>query len=63
MIGSEADQQEIGASRRSSKNGRSDREFLRSALAEPGVARQSFLLIEVLGPPVSLRSNSVDRST
>jgi hypothetical protein len=33
---------------------------LRRALASPGAARQGFLLREVLGPPVSLRTDRDD---
>lgn len=39
----------------------SDRQLLQQALSNPRAARQAFLLREVLGPPVSLRSDTADR--
>lgn len=41
--------------------GPSSRDRLREALASPGAARQAFLLREVLGPPVALRTDRDDR--
>jgi hypothetical protein len=37
------------------------RELLRRALSSPGAARQGILVREVLGPPVSLRTDAHDR--
>ncbi|TVR27242.1 MAG: hypothetical protein EA389_03605 [Ilumatobacter sp.] len=39
----------------------SSRSALRRALASPGAARNAFVLREVLGPPVSLRTDIEDR--
>lgn len=41
----------------------SSRQRLRRALASPGAARHAYLLREVLGPPVSLRTDTHDRSS
>jgi len=46
---------------RSGRRGPSSRQLLRRALSSPGAARQAFLLREVLGPPVSLRTDADDR--
>jgi len=46
---------------RPARRGPSNRELLRRALSSPGAARQGFVLREVLGPPVSLRSDAHDR--
>ena len=46
---------------RAARRGPSNRELLRRALESPAAARQAFLLREVLGPPVSLRTAPHDR--
>jgi hypothetical protein len=46
---------------RSGGRGPSSRQLLRRALSSPGAARQAFLLREVLGPPVALRTDAADR--
>jgi hypothetical protein len=43
------------------RRGPSSGQLLRRALASPSAARQGFLLREVLGPPVSLRTETTDR--
>jgi hypothetical protein len=45
------------------RRGPSSGQLLRRALASPNAARQGFLLREVLGPPVSLRTEHTDRPT
>jgi len=45
---------------RPARRGPSSRELLRRALSSPGAARQGFVLREVLGPPVSLRTDVHD---
>jgi hypothetical protein len=46
---------------RTARRGPSNRELLRRALSSPEAARQAFLLKEVLGPPVSMRTGTDDR--
>ncbi|MGF1599308.1 MAG: hypothetical protein ACFCVK_20740 [Acidimicrobiales bacterium] len=46
---------------RSRRRGQSSRQLLRQALSSPAAARQAFLLREVLGSPVSLRTDAGDR--
>ena len=45
------------------RRGPSSRELLRQGLSTPAAVRQAFLLREVLGPPVSLRTDARDRPT
>lgn len=55
----------LGAAReaatRRARGGRDTADRLRRSLSSPGAARQAFLLREVLGPPVSLRTGPHDR--
>jgi hypothetical protein len=48
---------------RAPRRGPSSRQLLRQVLSSPSTARQGVLLREVLGPPVSLRTDAHDRPT